>query len=274
MAKQKLYPDLFGDHRAPQGTSYRASVATIRRRRTCEWCDKPFVMHKPGGAVLKRTTKQGRFCSSHCRAAMSTDGKSCPVWCMLCVVCGGAFVKRNGGSARTCGPACAEIRYRKQTRVCRICGSQFETTMGAYQRLCSEECHAAAEVEAKTAAKRARREARAQGRDPRKYRHRAKKHGVSYDPTVTRSAVFERDGWRCQVCGRKTPKRLNGTFKDSAPELDHRIPMSQGGAHSWANCQCSCRSCNLTKAGHSIRGQMHLALLDQPKAQRGQGRKL
>jgi 5-methylcytosine-specific restriction endonuclease McrA len=70
--------------------------------------------------------------------------------------------------------------------------------------------------------------------------------------------VFERDGWRCGVCGKKTPKRWRGTTKDNAPELDHRISMGIGGGHTYENCQCACRKCNREK-GHLIAvGQLPL----------------
>lgn len=91
----------------------------------------------------------------------------------------------------------------------------------------------------------------------RKHRKRASHYGVRYEPINT-IAVFERDGWRCQVCGVRTPRSKRGTFADNAPELDHRVPMSRGGPHTWDNVQCCCRSCNIKKGNRSIVGQMNL----------------
>ena len=56
--------------------------------------------------------------------------------------------------------------------------------------------------------------------------------------------VFDRDGWRCQICGKATPKERRGSHYPNAPELDHRIPLSRGGSHTYDNVQCSCRRCN------------------------------
>jgi 5-methylcytosine-specific restriction endonuclease McrA len=70
--------------------------------------------------------------------------------------------------------------------------------------------------------------------------------------------VLDRDGWRCQMCGVKTPKRLRGTFDDRAPELDHRVPMAMGGGHVWDNVQCSCRRCNAAKNAMAVLGQTNL----------------
>ncbi len=52
---------------------------------------------------------------------------------------------------------------------------------------------------------------------------------------LSRRAVFARDGHRCQYCGR------------AAENLDHVIPRSRGGPHTWENVVASCRSCNARK---------------------------
>jgi 5-methylcytosine-specific restriction endonuclease McrA len=55
---------------------------------------------------------------------------------------------------------------------------------------------------------------------------------------LTRRAVFARDGWACQYCGR------------TAENLDHVIPKSRGGEHSWENVVAACRRCNSRKENH------------------------
>ena len=52
---------------------------------------------------------------------------------------------------------------------------------------------------------------------------------------LSRRAVFARDGHRCQYCGR------------GAENLDHVLPRSRGGPHSWDNVVASCRPCNARK---------------------------
>lgn len=69
---------------------------------------------------------------------------------------------------------------------------------------------------------------------------------------VDRLVVFERDKWLCQMCGIKT---VAEPYTDRSAELDHIIPLSQGGLHSYLNTQCSCRKCNGSK-GAKARGQM------------------
>jgi 5-methylcytosine-specific restriction endonuclease McrA len=52
---------------------------------------------------------------------------------------------------------------------------------------------------------------------------------------LTRRGVFARDGWRCQYCGA------------AAENLDHVVPKSRGGTHTWDNVVAACRRCNSRK---------------------------
>ena len=52
---------------------------------------------------------------------------------------------------------------------------------------------------------------------------------------ITRRAVFARDGWACQYCG------------NVAENMDHVLPKSRGGPHSWENVVAACRRCNSRK---------------------------
>jgi 5-methylcytosine-specific restriction endonuclease McrA len=52
---------------------------------------------------------------------------------------------------------------------------------------------------------------------------------------LSRRAVFARDNHRCQYC--------NG----HAENLDHIVPRSRGGQHTWENVVASCRACNARK---------------------------
>ena len=85
---------------------------------------------------------------------------------------------------------------------------------------------------------------------------RARMRGVACE-NVEALVVFARDGWHCQLCGISTPKRLHGSVNPRAPELDHIVPLSAGGEHSYRNTQCACRKCNNSKRANP-RGQMRL----------------
>ena len=57
---------------------------------------------------------------------------------------------------------------------------------------------------------------------------------------ITRRSVFARDGHRCQYCGAQ------------AENIDHVIPRSRGGMHSWDNVVASCRRCNSAKEDYLL----------------------
>ena len=52
---------------------------------------------------------------------------------------------------------------------------------------------------------------------------------------LNRRAVFARDGHRCQYCGA------------AAENIDHVVPRSRGGTHTWDNVVAACRPCNTRK---------------------------
>lgn len=52
---------------------------------------------------------------------------------------------------------------------------------------------------------------------------------------LNRRAVFARDGYRCQYCGA------------AAENIDHVVPRSRGGPHTWENVVAACRPCNTAK---------------------------
>ncbi len=74
-----------------------------------------------------------------------------------------------------------------------------------------------------------------------------------------RGNIFLRDNHTCQYCGAVLPKmRLN---------LDHVMPRSRGGKHSWTNVVTSCIPCNTAKASMTPKeaGMPLLTIPRQPK---------
>ena len=70
---------------------------------------------------------------------------------------------------------------------------------------------------------------------------------------LTRRAVFGRDGYACQYCGA------------AAESLDHVVPRSRGGAHSWDNVVACCRRCNIKKGNHLL-NEVGFALHRSPRS--------
>lgn len=73
-------------------------------------------------------------------------------------------------------------------------------------------------------------------------------------PPVNRRDVFRRDHHTCQYCG--TTKNLT---------LDHVIPRSKGGTHTWDNVVTACAKCNGTKSDRLLQ-ETGMVLKTKPKA--------
>jgi 5-methylcytosine-specific restriction endonuclease McrA len=59
---------------------------------------------------------------------------------------------------------------------------------------------------------------------------------------LTRREVFLRDNYTCQYCGTQTHDLT----------LDHVMPKSRGGPHTWENLVSACRACNHRKGGKTL----------------------
>lgn len=61
--------------------------------------------------------------------------------------------------------------------------------------------------------------------------------------TLTRENIFRRDNYECVYCGSSNKKDLT---------IDHVIPQSKGGPHTWENLVTACKKCNSEKADLSL----------------------
>lgn len=75
---------------------------------------------------------------------------------------------------------------------------------------------------------------------------RARKIGATVGEPFTNGEIFERDGWRCGLCGDGIDQARAWPDPGSA-SLDHVLPLSKGGAHSRENVQASHLGCNVSK---------------------------
>lgn len=166
-----------------------------------------------------------------------------------CNICGKVYMS-NQSTSNKCSKECERTQALRRLREkhrrkwqapdsfeCKECGKQHQPEYGDTRRtFCSLRC--------------SNRYTR------REHRKRAEEKNVYYEYVNPRK-VFERDNWKCQLCGKKLKAKDRGTYKDEAPELDHIIPWACGGEHSYRNTQCACRKCNSEK-GATERGQLRL----------------
>jgi 5-methylcytosine-specific restriction endonuclease McrA len=212
---------------------------TVKADYECEQCK---VVFKP-----KRTDRT-RFCSRDCAFENYRDRAaiSAPVQFVVlkkrCDVCVSWFTAKTTTS-KFCSDRCRAEKESVRAKqlnaandnrdhspiTCAECGETFTTSYGDFRSVyCSAKCGR-------------RNHGRKAG-----HKERARLR-AAFVEVVDPNKVFDRDKWTCQICGVKTPRKLRGTYDDRAPELDHIMPLSLGGAHSYLNTQCACRKCNAFK---------------------------
>ena len=230
----------------------RKAKPDSRKHCTCKKCGKSF---KP------KATDRQTFCSRQCSfdyKAKLEKPLSSKVSSGYCLRCGKPYCK--AGTSQYCSDKCSSEAQKQRNRIkardayalangalktCSHCSAKFVPvfTGGKRSSYCSTECRKASLAVIKKIAKRISKALR-----------RARSKSVDCE-RVDPFKVFERDRWRCMLCGISTPKTKRGTYSDNAPELDHIVPLSKGGAHTYKNTQCACRKCNGVKSDKPL-GQL------------------
>lgn len=221
--------------------------------RTCERCGSPFVP--------KWRSVPQRFCSRSCgtKHRRNLADRAVVAW-WQCSDCGtirglNGQAKRKAyrAPAHRCAvpeaniePLCLRCGRVRDTRycgcwtyvpvephptVCKRCGDVF---VGKWQRYC-QPCRSLNGMDARRAAR---------------TKDRARRRGIpreSYRPTT----VFERDGWRCHLCG-KAVNRGRVVPHPMAPTIDHLIPVSAGGADVMTNVATAHFECNSRRQAGGI----------------------
>lgn len=168
----------------------------------------------------------------------------CPLNWRTCLNCKTEWLAPHGGMQLYCRSECRLSRYQPVQAVmskCEVCGSDTPGRNGP-RRFCSRACKEKNYRSAATG--RAQRKRSAKARE-------ARLRGAGLYELVQPQEIFERDRWRCQLCGRRV--------SSSEAQLDHIIPVALGGAHVRANLQLACGPCNSRK-GARLLGQGRMAI--------------
>lgn len=129
-------------------------------------------------------------------------------------------------------------------RICKICGCKY-TIRNRMEKEGLKYCADNGCCSASCGKKKARRK-----RPNDNHRHRAHRYGCEYDGSVTLKKLIKRDGLRCALCGEMCDPNDHGWTEHHgamSPTLDHIIPMSKGGGHTWDNVQIAHAICNSRK---------------------------
>lgn len=201
-------------------THYNQQHQLVRHRKVtvpCTWCETPCIK---GSAQVKRYA--GAFCTLACRDAWRKDTQTNPGPSEAArAAARAALSTRRAVALRKLRKAARGTRgWRWVAGNCGRCGRPFVSELGTdLGRYCSDVC--------KNRAARSRRRAR----------HR----GAHHQP-YSRAAIFERDGYRCHLCHKRT-LRTAVVPHPRAPVIDHLIPLGQGD-DAPHNVATACFMCN------------------------------
>jgi hypothetical protein len=170
-----------------------------------------------------------------------------------CLHCKGTFGAPQKNS-RFCSRKCkdrakqaTDTRSRleskaRKSRNCMLCGVEIPPTSRSDKKYCSETCGFAARINL--------------GRMDRRLR-------VSDDADIrffSRSDIYKRDGWKCQLCFKPIDPSLRFPNPKCA-SIDHIIPVSMGGTNSPENLQASHLRCNVSIGNRKVSSSLRPAPL-------------
>lgn len=223
--------------------SYKARPAPTKRKiaRACEecggthyargLCSRHYRVKYPRGATLAEGVPD--------QSAQDPTPLSCLLYVIACEQC--AVVVSRQRSARYCSVSCSRSAYRlanperfeykPRDPKCITCGGRCEEG----KRAC-DDCREANQ----------RRNRRAHDQ-----RRRAAERDANAERVIA-ERVYARDGWTCGLCLKSVDSMLSWPHPRSA-SLDHVLPLSKGGTHTYANTQLAHLDCNVAK-GDRVEG--------------------
>ena len=194
--------------------------------------------------IEKRKVSANRFAWKKRTEEILDKNISSPISINKCECCSKVINKKGVNPKRFCSAECGK-KYRADTRrgkplnriikeyQCKKCNTTFVAKAPGHCSTCKDELL----------------------RITRKAHKKARKISIRkvFVQKVVDLKVFERDKWTCKQCNCKVQKV--DIYKDNAAELDHIVPVSLGGPHSYSNVQTLCRKCNQQKS-NNFNGQL------------------
>jgi len=200
------------------------------------------------------------YCSTRCRTAASYERrkaaglithKALPKKIVSCAVCEAEFEARRSDS-RCCSKTCSRKFHRKPSlTMCSVdgCGKPMVA-----REMCST--HYNLNSPNRSSWSKGKPETRRRSNRVWTAKRRALTRGADAE-NVDREAVGERDGWRCGICA----KRIDPELVWPAPKsqsLDHIVPLSLGGQHTYLNTRIAHLDCNVRRSNKPEADQMIL----------------
>lgn len=142
--------------------------------------------------------------------------------------------KKNGINARL-----ETIKHgtegREEWRICERCGKPYFAYINSNKKYCSKTCE------------------KANGHERNDIIRRRLKNKLMIDTDISLAKIYERFNGKCCICGGVCDyndyiiKNGKKCVRAHYPSIDHIIPLSKGGAHTWNNVQLAHIGCNARK---------------------------
>lgn len=147
----------------------------------------------------------------------------------------------------------ADRRKRAPRYTCEQCGKEFKPKVADRTTFCSRQCAFVYRAEHRRSADGYQDlpNSTKQAMRAHKRRRREQIKRTRVGP-IRRSAIYERDGWTCQLCGQPVERKAQHPEPMSAT-LDHIIPLKLGGSHTSENLQLAHFACNSSKGARTER---------------------
>lgn len=222
--------------------------ARQRRREPCdeEGCNEPRLargMCPNHYSSWHRAQKKYAIECAECGKPASVGRKTMKYCSKLCANRSNARAWQQTLAERRCRAVVLYVRPRRpepqpvhhvSNRVmvsgrCLVCQSWFVST-NRRDQTCSAECRETRALDSKR-----------RGKQRRRAIQRS-----AYVADVYRRQVYDRDGWRCHLCGKPVNRKAKAPHPRSAT-IDHLIPLAAGGTHEPTNCRTAHFLCNARK---------------------------
>lgn len=137
------------------------------------------------------------------------------------------------------------VKRKLEIGICPTCGNEFEKT-SSLKQYCSPKCEKIAN--------------KATYRTRKRIAKRRSECGKVVDRGISVQALYKKENGICYLCGQPVDMndykmiRGNKVCGERYPSIEHVIPLSKGGEHSWKNVRLAHRACN-TKKGAKVDGQ-------------------
>lgn len=235
-----------------------------RARTKTRGMPKPRPCQRCGATFQPKAYENSRYCTRSCShlavAERQGEGRCSPAPWRPCLHCGAEFYRR--GQGRYCSDACRKARARAdhhrrtgsavkhapQVVACVECGEAF--TYSRYSKptiVCSRKC-------ARRRFIRLHPDEYAAMRAKDRAIRRAREEAALTSEMVIPWRVFVRDRWLCWLCGGKVQRGRRHPHPAS-PTLDHVVPLSLGGDHSYSNVRLAHFICNSRRGNRDATGR-------------------